>query len=53
MSLSYVKSGTRFDLTCGQFGPTMKRRENKMFQFNKITLEVPSQLLSEDHMTSV
>ena len=37
MSPSYVRPGTRFDLTCSQFGRTKNRRENNMFQCNKIT----------------
>ena len=44
ISLSYVRlAGTRFDLTCRQFGLTKKMRENNVFQSNKITLEVSSQ----------
>ena len=51
--LSYVRPGTRFDLTCSQFDRTKKRRENNMFHCNKVTLEVPSQLINEDLVTSV
>ena len=40
MSLSYIWPGTWFDLKCSQFGQTKKRRENSMFQCNKIMLEV-------------
>ena len=43
ISLLYVRPGTRFDLTCSQFGRTEKRRENNIFQCNQITLEVSSQ----------
>ena len=32
---------------------TKRRRENDMFQCNKVTLEVSSQLFNEDHATSV
>ena len=53
ISLSYVRPGTRFDLTCSQFGQAKKRRENNMFQCSKITLEVSSQLFNEDHTTSL
>ena len=53
ISLSDVRPGTRFDLTCDPFGRTKKRRENNMFHCNKITLEVSSQLFNEDHATSV
>ena len=35
-SLSYIRPGTRFDLTCNQFGQTEKGKQN-VFQRNKIT----------------
>ena len=44
VTLSYIRPGTRFDLTCSQVSPTKKRREN-MFQCNKITLDVSSQII--------
>jgi len=40
----YVRLGTSFDLTSSQFGQKKKRKENNMFQHNKITSEVSSQL---------
>ena len=38
-SMSYVRPGTNFDLTCSQFGQTEKRRGNNMFQCNIITCD--------------
>ena len=38
LSQLYIRPGTRFDVTHGQFGQTERRRENNMFQGNKITL---------------
>ena len=50
ISLSYVRPGTRFELTiiviiAASLVAQKKRAENNMFQCNKIILEVSSQYL--------